>query len=109
MGERHARPDQSTPSSTRFEYRPSKQGTGSAVGHRPGYRSAAWGNSSDYRQCAVLRVRPTAGLDHVQAAESVPRCDGGRTLLSTEPGCIQEHLCTVVERSPGAIECLQSL
>ena len=48
------------------------------AGDRSRHRLAAGHHAAADRQHAVRRLRPAPGLDHVHAAEPVPRGDGGR-------------------------------
>ena len=65
--------------------------------------------AADDRRHALRRLRPAPGVDHVHAAEPVPRGDGGGAALLAEPRDAARHLRALVDRRAGAAERLRAL
>ena len=53
------------------------------AGDRPRHRLAARHHAADDRRHALRRLRPAAGLDHLHAAQPVPRGAGSRAAISS--------------------------
>ena len=67
-------------------------GPAGAHRHRPRHGVAAGHHAADDRRHALRRVRPAAGLDHVHAAEPVPRRARGRAATSSGTRTTSTHV-----------------
>ena len=63
-----------------------------ALDPRPRHRLAPRPHHLDDRQHALRRLRPAAGLDHVHAAQPVPRHPRGRSGATRKPAASTNHL-----------------
>ena len=62
-----------------------------------------------HRRRALRRLRSAPGRDHLHRAQPVPGRAGGRLRLPAEPGRARRDLRPLVDRRPGAAQCLHAL
>ena len=84
--------------------RPAGPGAGRAAGDRPRHRGAAGHCHGRRGQHALRCLRPAPGLDHLYAAEPVPRGDGGGTELPDRSRDAEQSLREVGQRHAGSAE-----
>ena len=102
LGAAHPAGDEPAPRVGRRQYRRAGQGPADIAGHRPRHRGAARRQPAADRCDAQRRVRPASGVDHLCAAQPVPRGDGSRSGVLAVSGSPRQHLREHFCRGAGA-------